>query len=146
MFCYSVLSSALERWIHLSQDSDIAALECRLTLLEVLKDIKTRQETMTEQLLFSCCLDDVEVSLISLNLAIMRIMKMAVMNFSENMESELWDMILCSMLDWLQVCICIYCFNFWSQMEFTVERALLWNAQSFLIFFLVVQTQNRLYQ
>ncbi|CAB3985051.1 E3 ubiquitin- ligase listerin [Paramuricea clavata] len=104
MFCYSVLSSALERWIHLSQDSDIAALECRLTLLEVLKDIKTRQETMTDQLLFSCCLDDVEVSLISLNLAIMRIMKMAVMNFSESMESELWDMILCSMLDWLQSC------------------------------------------
>ena len=104
MFCYCVLSSALERWIYLSQDSDVAALECRLTLLEVLKDVRTRQETMTDQLLFSCCLDNVAVSLISLNLAIMRIMKLAVTNFSENMESELWDMVLCSILDWLQVC------------------------------------------
>ena len=104
MFCYCVLSSALERWIYLSQDSEVATLECRLTLLEVLKDVRTRQETMTDQLLFSCCLDNVAVSLISLNLAIMRIMKLAVTNFSENMESELWDMVLCSILDWLQVC------------------------------------------
>ena len=104
MFCYCVLSSGLERWVQVSQDSDIAALECRLTFLEVLNDLKTRQETMADHLLFSCCLDNVQVPLISLNLAIMRIMKLGVRNFSENMESELWDMILCSMLDWLQVC------------------------------------------
>lgn len=105
MFCYCILSSALERWIQLSRDSDIAVLEVQVTLLDVLKDFKTRQETMTEQLLFSCCLDSVELSLISLNMALMRIMKMSVMKFSGNIESELWDMILCSMLDWLQVCV-----------------------------------------
>ena len=103
MFFYCILSSALERWVHVSQDSDVAILECRLTLLEVLKDLKTRQETMADHLLFSCCLDSVEVPLISLNLAITRIMKLAVKNFPENLECELWDMILCSMLDWLQV-------------------------------------------
>lgn len=105
MFCYSILSSALERWVELSHDSDIATLEFRVTLLDVLKDIKSYQEAMTEQLLFSCCLDSVELSLISLNMAIMRIMKTAVVNFSGNIEGELWDMILCFTLDWLQVCL-----------------------------------------
>ena len=104
MFCYCVLSSALERWIDLSCDSSVALLEFQSILLQVLKGIKARQETMTDQLLFSCCLDNVEVWIISLNLAITRIMRLAVGNVSEKMESELWDMILCSMLDWLQVC------------------------------------------
>lgn len=104
MFCYCILSSALERWIYLSQDSDIATVECRITFHEVLKDIRSRQSEIADFLLFSCSLDDVDVSKISLNLAIMRIMRMAVVNYSENLESELWDMILCSMLDWLQVC------------------------------------------
>lgn len=111
MFCHCVISSALERWIELSQQSDIASLEVRVTLLDLLKDIKTGQETMSEQLLFSCCLDSAELTQISLNMAIMRIMKVAVMNFPGNIESELWDMILCSMLDWLQVCVCYVIFE-----------------------------------
>ncbi|XP_028412212.1 E3 ubiquitin-protein ligase listerin-like [Dendronephthya gigantea] len=104
MYCLCILSSALERWIYLSQDSEIATMECQMTFLEVLKDVKSRQSEITDLLLFSCSLDDEDVSKISLNLAIMRIMRMAVVNYSENLESEMWDMILCSMLDWLQSC------------------------------------------
>lgn len=87
----------------MSRDSEIATVECQVTLLDQLKDIKHRVGSIPDQMMFSCCLDEAETSPISLNLAIMRIMTLAVGNFSENIESELWDSILCSMLEWLQV-------------------------------------------
>ena len=104
MFRHCVLSSALQRWIDLSQDFEMASLECWVTLLDVLKDLRTRQAAMTDLLLLSCSLDSVPVSQISLNIAIIRIMTLAIRYFSKNLDSELWDMVLCSMLDWLQVC------------------------------------------
>ena len=103
MFCLCLISCALERWVYLAKDSEIAGLECRSTLLDVLEDIRDRKDTLEALLLFSCSLNDVQMSTVSTNMAIIRIFKLAVSNYSMNINAEQWDMILCCMLDWLQV-------------------------------------------
>ncbi|XP_046848611.1 E3 ubiquitin-protein ligase listerin-like isoform X2 [Xenia sp. Carnegie-2017] len=104
MFCYCVLSCAFKKWIILSEDSEIASLECRVTLFEVLVDFKARQNDLSHLLFFNCPLNDVGAAQLSLNLALIQIMVSTVANFPEHIDNELWDTILCSMLDWLQGC------------------------------------------
>ena len=103
MFCYCVLSCAFKKWIILSEDSEIASLECRVTLFEVLVNFKARQNDLSHFLFLNCPLNDVCAAQLSLNLALIQIMVSTVANFPEHIDNELWDTILCSMLDWLQV-------------------------------------------
>ena len=103
MFCLSLIACAFERWIFLTKDCEIGTLECRLTLLDTIEGIRERKDTIIEDLLFSCCLNDVQMSAISVNSAILRLFKLVVSSYSMDTSSEQWDMILCFMLDWLQV-------------------------------------------
>ena len=105
MFHLCLVSCAFERWVHLTRDSNIGTMECRLTLLDVLEEIKTAKDKIENLLLFSCCIDAAEMSTLSLNMAIIRIFKLAVANYSTYVNADQWDMILCCMLDWLQVSV-----------------------------------------
>lgn len=99
----AVIDGSLHQWFKQTKDVEEALLEYQLTLTEILDELVEWNKTHDNLLLINSPLDDASMSVLSLNLSLIRILEMAVLHCPDKMNSKHWDFVLCSLAGWLQV-------------------------------------------
>lgn len=100
---FAVIDGSLHQWFKRTEGVEEALLEYQLTLTEILDELVEWNKTRDSLLLLNSPLDDASMSVLSLNLSLIRILEMAVLHCSDKMNSKHWDFVLCSLAGWLQV-------------------------------------------
>ena len=99
----AVINGSLHQWFKQTKDVEEALLEYQLTLTEILDELVEWNKTHDNLLLINSPLDDASMSVLSLNLSLIRILEMAVLHCPDKMNGKHWDFVLCSLAGWLQV-------------------------------------------
>ena len=102
-FTLALVSSCLEQWSKSTGGREEALLEFQFTLTDVLDQLlewKQKNETM---LLLNSAMEDASMSIVSINMAATRLLKLAIVHAPEYIKASHWDFILCSLIGWLQV-------------------------------------------
>lgn len=99
----AVIDGSLHQWFKQTEGIEEALLEYQLTLTEILDELVECNKTHDNLLLINSPLHDASMSVLSLNLSLIRILEMAVLHCCDKMNSRHWDFVLCSLAGWLQV-------------------------------------------
>jgi len=99
----AVIDGSLHQWFKRTEGVEEALLEYQLTLTEILDELVEWNKTHDNLLLINSSLHDASMSVLSLNLSLIRTLEMAVLHCSDKMDSKHWDLMLCSLAGWLQV-------------------------------------------
>ena len=102
-FTLALVSSCLEQWSKNTGGREEALLEFQFTLTDVLDQLlewKQKNETM---LLLNSAMEDASMSIVSINMAATRLLKLAIVHAPEYIKASHWDFILCSVIGWVQV-------------------------------------------
>lgn len=99
----AVIDGSLYQWFKQTEGIEEALLEYQLTLTEILDELVECNKTHDNLLLINSPLHDASMSVLSLNLSLIRILEMVVLHCCDKMNSKHWDFVLCSLVGWLQV-------------------------------------------
>ena len=99
----AVIDGSLHQWFKQTKGVEEALLEYQLTLTEILDELVEWNKTHDNLLLINSPLDDASMSVLSLNLSLIRILELAVLHCPDKMNNKHWDFVLCSLAGWLQV-------------------------------------------
>ena len=101
---FSIICGSLQQWFRQTEGSEEALLECQLTAAGILDELVEWNKTHESLLLINRSLDDTaSMSVLTVNLSLIRILQMAVLQCPDKMNSKHWDFLLCSLAGWLQV-------------------------------------------
>lgn len=102
---FAIISSSLQQWFKQTKVCEEALLEYQLTITDILDQLIQWNKIHDSLLLLNSALDDsASMSVLTLNLSLMRILQMAVLHCSEKMSNQHWDFVLCSLAGWFQTC------------------------------------------
>lgn len=101
---FAVISSSLQQWFKQTNSTVEALLEYQLTLTGIMDELIEWNKANDRHLLINSPLDETaSMSVLTLNLSVMRILEMAVLHCPRTMNNQQWDFILCSLAGWFQV-------------------------------------------
>lgn len=99
----AVIDGSLHQWFKRTEGVEEALLEYQLTLTEILDELVDWNKTHDDLVLINSPLHDASMSVLSLNLSLIRILEMAVLHCSDKMNRKQWDFALCCLAGWFQV-------------------------------------------
>ena len=100
----AVACGSLQQWFKQTKGVEEALLEYQLTITGVLDELVQWNKAHDSLLLMNSPLDDTaSMSVVTVNLSLIRILEMAVLHCADKMNDKHWDFVLCSLAGWLQV-------------------------------------------
>ena len=101
---FAIICGCLQQWFKQTKGTEEALLEYQLTLTGILDELVQWNKTHDSLLLINSPLDDTaSMSVLSVNLSLIRILEMAILHCPDKMNNKHWDFVLCSLAGWLQV-------------------------------------------
>ena len=102
---FAIIDGALHQWFKQTKGVEEALLEYQLTITEILDELVEWNKKHDNLLLINSPLHDASMSVLTINLSVIRTLEMAVLHCSDKMSGRHWDFILCSVAGWLQVIV-----------------------------------------
>ena len=100
---FAVIDVSLHQWFKQTKGVEEALLEYQLTITEILDELVEWNKIHDNLLLMNSSLDDASMSVLTINMSLIRTLEMAVLHCPDKMNSKHWDFMLCSLAGWLQV-------------------------------------------
>ena len=101
---FAIICGSLQQWFKQAKGIEEALLEYQLTVTEILDELVEWNKTHDSIILINSPLDNsASMSVLTVNLSLVRILQMAVLHCPDKMNSKHWDFVLCSLAGWLQV-------------------------------------------
>ncbi|KAJ7383932.1 listerin E3 ubiquitin protein ligase 1 [Desmophyllum pertusum] len=101
---FAVIDGSLHQWFKQTKGVEEALLEYQLTITEILDELVEWNKIHDNLLLMNSSLDDASMSVLTINMSLIRTLEMAVLHCPDKMNSKHWDFMLCSLAGWLQTC------------------------------------------